>query len=31
MYVANEMRQEFLFLAMTYAVGSSALNQVMRI
>jgi hypothetical protein len=31
LYVPNEIRQEFLFGAMTYAVGSLAFKYVMRI
>jgi len=31
LYVRNEIRQEFLFVAMTYAVGSLAFKDVMRI
>jgi len=31
LYVPMEMGQEFLFLAMTYAVGSLAFKHVMRI
>jgi hypothetical protein len=31
LHVPNEIRQEFLFVAMTYAVGSLAFKYVMRI
>jgi len=31
LYVRNEIGQEFLFVAMTYAVGSLAVKHIMRI
>jgi hypothetical protein len=31
LYVPNEIRQNFLFVAITYAVGSLAFKYVMRI